>query len=116
MAYPSKEERILELFFNEATKHWHFYDIVKTAKVSEVVANKWLKKYCSEKLIKRIKHRGKMPYYIASWDNPQYHNNKKLFALNKLYESGLVYKLQSLKKAKEAPFADCSEVYRGVFE
>ena len=72
MAYPSKEERVLELFFNEATKHWHFHDIVKTAKVSDVVANKWLKKYCFDKLIIRIKPRGKMPYYLANWDNEQY--------------------------------------------
>ncbi len=100
MAYPSKEERVLELFFNESTKHWHFHDIVTTAKVSDVVANKWLKKHCNEKIIERIKAKGKMPYYIANWENKQYHNKKKLFALNKLYESGLLYRLQCLKNAK----------------
>ncbi|MFH1511214.1 MAG: nucleotidyltransferase domain-containing protein [Candidatus Woesearchaeota archaeon] len=100
MAYPSKEDKVLELFFNEATKHWHFHDIVKTANVSDVVANKWLKKYCSQKLIKRIKPGGKMPYYVANWDNEEYHTAKRFYALNKLHESGLIHKLQSLKKAK----------------
>jgi len=100
MAYPSKEEKVLELFFNEATKHWHFHDIVNTAKVSDMVANKWLRKYCSDKLIKRIKLKGKMPYYMANWDNEQYHIEKRFYALNKLHDSGLIYKLQSLKKAK----------------
>jgi len=100
MAYPSKEERVLELFFNEATKHWHFHDIVKTANVSDFVASKWLKKYCTDNIIKRIKPRGKMPYYIANWDNGQYHIEKRFYALNKLHNSGLIYKLQSLKNAK----------------
>ena len=100
MAYPSKEEKVLELFFNEATKHWHFHDIVKTAKVSDVVASKWLKKYCNDKIIIRIKPRGKMPYYIANWDNQEYHNQKKLYAINKLYSTGLIYKLQKQKNAK----------------
>ena len=100
MAYPSKEERVLELFFNEATKHWHFHDIVKSAKISDVVADKWLKKYCSSKIIKRIKPKGKMPYYIVNWDNEQYHNKKRLYAINRLYDSGLIHQLQSLKKVK----------------
>jgi len=33
MGKPSKESQVLELFFNEPTKHWHFTDIVKTSKV-----------------------------------------------------------------------------------
>jgi len=96
MAYPSKEERIIELFFNEPTKHWHFKDIVKTAEVSEIVAAKWLKKY-SKKFIKRIKPRKKMPYYIADWENEQYHIQKKFYTINKLYESGLISRLHKLK-------------------
>jgi predicted nucleotidyltransferase len=100
MAYPSKQERVLELFFNEATKHWHFHDIVKTANVSDIVTNKWLKKFCFDELIKRVKPSKRMPYYIANWDNEQYHIAKRFYALNKLHNSGLIYKLQSLKGAK----------------
>ena len=29
MGKPSKESRIIELFFNEPSKHWHFKDIVR---------------------------------------------------------------------------------------
>jgi len=100
MAYPSKEERILELFYNEYTRHWHFHDIAKAAGVSDVVASKWLRHYCSDKLIKRIKPRGKMPYYIANWDNILFHNKKKLFAITKMHESGLIYELQRLPHAR----------------
>ena len=34
MGITPKYERVLELFFNEGTKHWHFSEIVKEAKIS----------------------------------------------------------------------------------
>ncbi|HII17332.1 TPA: hypothetical protein HA361_05445 [Candidatus Woesearchaeota archaeon] len=100
MGIPSKEESVLELFFNEPTRHWHFHTIAESAGASDVAVDKWLKKNASGKLIKRIKPKGKMPYYIANWDNHQYHSAKRVFALNKLHESGLLGKLQSLDHAK----------------
>jgi len=44
----SKEPKIVELFFNEPSKYWHFKDIVKTAKISENRANYWLKNLLKE--------------------------------------------------------------------
>ncbi len=100
MPLPSKEERVLELFFNEPSKHWHFKYIVKTAKISEPAANKWLKKFLKQKLIKRIKPKGKMPYFQGDYPHDNYCNAKKIYALNKMHKSGLLTELQSLKKAK----------------
>jgi len=100
MGIQSKEEKILELFLNEPSKHWHFSQIVKDAKISEPSANKWLKKLLKEKIIQKAKARGKMPYFIGNFRHDNYRNKKKICALQKLYESGLLAKLQSLKNAK----------------
>jgi len=100
MAYPNKENNVLELFFNEPTKHWHFKEIVKKAKISEERANYWLKKFIKEEIIKHIKPKGKMPYFIAQYETLQYKNKKKLYALNSMFETGLLNKLQSLKNVK----------------
>ncbi len=93
----SKEEQILELFLNEPTKYWHFTKIVETVQITKTAANRWLKKLQEDRTIKRIKPKGKMPYFQANWDHDNYKNRKKLYALQKLYASGLIPKLQSLK-------------------
>ncbi|MBS3097304.1 nucleotidyltransferase domain-containing protein [Candidatus Woesearchaeota archaeon] len=100
MSYPNKENNVVGLFFNEPTKHWHFKDIVKNAKMSEQRANYWLKQMVKEGLIKHIKPKGKMPYFIAQYENPYYRNKKKLYALNLMFETGLLNRLQSLENAK----------------
>ncbi len=100
MPYTKKENNVMELFFNEPTKHWHFKDIVKNAKISEQRANYWLKQFMKKGVIKHIKPKGKMPYFIANYNNPDYRNKKKLYALNCMFETGLLNKLQSLKNAK----------------
>ncbi|MBD3209335.1 nucleotidyltransferase domain-containing protein [Candidatus Woesearchaeota archaeon] len=100
MGLPTKEERVLELFLNEPTKHWHFSDITTTAHISEPSANKWLKKLLAETIIRRVKPRGKMPYFISNHETDAYRTRKKLYALHKLYDSGLLTKLQALAEAK----------------
>jgi len=100
MSIKSKENKIIKLFFNEPTKHWHFENILKQSSLSRDKANKWLKRFLEEKLIKKIKLKGKMPYYIGNHEHPSYRNKKKLYALTKFYESGFLDHLQSLKKAK----------------
>ena len=96
----SKEENILGLFFNNPTREWHFEEIIKEAKITRSKADKWLKRFIEEGLIRRVKERGKMPYYLSSYDAATYKNRKKLFALNKLYSSGFLNHLASLPKAK----------------
>lgn len=100
MGSPTKEEKVLELFFNEPSKHWHFKDIIQIAKISRQQANKWLKRFMKEKLVLHIKPTGKMPYFVANFSEPNYKNRKKLFAFSRLCSSGLLSHLQSLAKAK----------------
>lgn len=100
MPIKSKENKMLELFFNYPTKYWHFEEILKQSSLSRDKANKWLKRFMKEKLIKRVKKKGEMPYYIGNHEQPPYRNRKKLYALTQFYESGFFNHLQSLKKAK----------------
>mgnify|MGYP001559114311 CR=1 FL=1 len=96
----SKEERVLGLFFNEPTKEWHFEEIAREAKITRSKADRWLKQFIKDKVIRRIKERGKMPHYVSNCELPPYKNRKKLFALNKLYASGFLNHLASLPKAR----------------
>ncbi|MBI2133466.1 nucleotidyltransferase domain-containing protein [Candidatus Woesearchaeota archaeon] len=87
----------MELFFNEPSKHWHFSSIVSTAKISEPSANKWLQKMLKEKIALKIKPKGKMPFFIANFRHDNYRNKKKIYAIEKMYQTGLLSKLQGLK-------------------
>lgn len=96
----SKEDKILELFFNNPTREWHFEEVIDKAGVSRSKAAGWLKVLAHDKIIKKVKEKGKMPYYISNHESYAYRNRKKLFALEKLNESGLLEHLSSLKKTK----------------
>lgn len=95
-----KEEKLLELFFNEPTKHWHFEELLKEGKISRPQANIWLKKFRKESLVKRIKEKKKMPYYIAHYEGPNYQIQKRLYALEQLNRTGFLKHLLSLPQAK----------------
>ena len=95
-----KDELILELFFNEPTKHFHFEEILTEVGISRPQANSWLKSFIKSGLIKKIKLKGKMPYYVASYESSIYQNKKRLYALNLLDKSGFLEHLSSLKKAE----------------
>lgn len=92
--------RIRELFYNHPTKHWHFEQLLKESGLSRAQTNEWLKKILQENLILRIKPRGRMPYYIANYKQPHYQNSKRLYALEKMHECGLLDYLSSLEKAE----------------
>lgn len=96
----NKENNILNLFFNESSKHWHFEEIIKEGKISRDKANRWLIKFQKEGLIKRIKEKGKMPYYISDFESPAYKNRKRLFALEQFYKIGFLNHLMELKDAR----------------
>lgn len=96
MGKPSKEQKITELFFNEPSKHWHFKDIVKQAKISENRANYWLKNLQKEKIISYTKLKSKMPFYTANFENTDYKTQKKLYALEQFYKTGFLNHLESL--------------------
>lgn len=100
MSLPSKEESVLELFFNEPSKHWHFEEILKAGKVSRGKANKWLAKFVKERIIQHIMPAGKMPYFQGYFESPAYRTRKRLFALSQLQKSGFLDHLMGLPKAK----------------
>src|SRR3989338_163262 len=96
----NKETNILELFFNEPTKHWHFEEILKAAHISRPQAANWLRKGIPEGIITKTKPKGKQPYYTANYLNPYYQIKKRLFALEMLEKVGFLSHLNSLPKAK----------------
>lgn len=101
MASPSKEENVLKLILeNSPLKEWHFDVIVREAKVTKAVANKWLKKYIREGLISYVKENGRFPYFTVGSNNPVYNSLKRVYALEQLHKSGLIPELLSLKTAK----------------
>lgn len=101
MASPSKEENVLKLILeNSPLKEWHFEEVVREAKVTKAVANKWLKKYVEEGLLKKVKELGRFPYFTVGITNPVYHSWKRQYALEQLYKTGLIQELLSQKNAK----------------
>ncbi|MBI2548374.1 nucleotidyltransferase domain-containing protein [Candidatus Woesearchaeota archaeon] len=101
MASPSKEKNVLQLILeNSPLKEWHFEEVVREAKITKRVANKWLKKYVSDGLLKHINEKGTFPYFTVGSNNPIYYSLKRVYALEQLHKSGLIPKLLSLKTAK----------------
>ncbi|MBI4146508.1 nucleotidyltransferase domain-containing protein [Candidatus Woesearchaeota archaeon] len=95
-----KDELVLDLFFNEPTKHWHFEEILTAVKISRPQAAGWLRKFVKEGLVRRIKPKGKMPYHVGNYESSTYQARKRLFALNKLEKQGFLSHLTSLPKAQ----------------
>lgn len=95
----SKEEAVLELLFNNP-KHWHFEELRRTAGISRPQLAQWLRKFQREGIIRRVKEKGKMPYYVQDFENPGFRQRKKLFALRMLTDSGLLAHLAGLDGAK----------------
>lgn len=101
MAGLSKEENVLKLILeNSPLKQLHFEELAREAKVTKAVANKWLKKYVQEGLIKHVKENGRFPYFTVGSNNPFYYSLKRVYALEQLHKSGLIPKLLSLTTAK----------------
>ncbi|MBU0457510.1 MAG: nucleotidyltransferase domain-containing protein [Nanoarchaeota archaeon] len=94
------KKTIKELFFDYPTKQWHFEQLLKEAGLSRAQTNAWIKKIMKDNLIKRVKPKSKMPYYIAKYDSPEYISAKKLFALEKFHSSGFLSHLLSLQQAE----------------
>ena len=89
----SKEEIVLEPFFN-SSKYWHFDELLKITDISRSQLSQWLKKFVAEGTIKRVKPKGKMPYYVQNFKSLDYHQRKRLFTLKKFYETGFMNHLQ----------------------
>ena len=95
-----RKENIKELFFNYTTKYWHFEELLKKSGLSRAQTNKWLQRLKKEKLLHKIKEKGKMPYYLANYKNPSFQVQKKLYALTTFQKTGFLEHLSTLKDAK----------------
>lgn len=96
----SKESLVLELFFNYPSKYWYFKELEKETGLAQSKLDRWLKRFQKEKIVLRIKEKGKRPYYAANYDAPEYKNKKRIFGLEKMHKSGLLNHLLALEKAK----------------
>lgn len=95
-----RKENVKFLFFNNSTKQWHFNELVEKSKLSRAQVNEWIKLLLKEEMIKRIKLKGKMPHYIANYENSSFKAQKRVYALALLEKSGFLAHLISLEKAK----------------
>ncbi|MFC1800467.1 nucleotidyltransferase domain-containing protein [Nanoarchaeota archaeon] len=103
MAVQSKEDQLSKTILeNSPLKRWHFEEFVRETNMTRAIINKWLKRYQKEGLIKKVKERGKFPYYTCGLNNPVYKSKKKFYAINQLYQSGLIDHLMGLKRVKTA--------------
>lgn len=100
MGKPSREEDILKLFYEEPSRHWHFSKIKEKVPIADNKISKWLKIFQKENLIQKSTPPKKMPYYLSNYENPEYQNRKRLYALQTFHNSGFLNHLASLKKAK----------------
>ncbi|MEK6809175.1 MAG: nucleotidyltransferase domain-containing protein [Nanoarchaeota archaeon] len=95
-------KKIKEFFFNETLRRWHFEALLQESGLSRERVNHFLKELLKEKLIMRVKKKGKMPYYLANRDLAKFRSEKRLYGLTMLEQSGLFEKLNSCKGIKTA--------------
>jgi len=93
----SKENIIMEIFFNNPTREWHFEELLRDCKMARSKLSLWLRKFTKEKIIKKIKIKSKMPHYISNHESIEYKNRKRLFGIERLYGCGLIDHLAGLK-------------------
>lgn len=96
------KDKIKGLFFNDTLRRWHFEAILRESGLSRERVNHFLKELLKEKLIIRVKKKGKMPYYLANRDSAKFRSEKRLFGLAMLEQSGLFENLNSCKGIKTA--------------
>jgi len=92
-------DKIINLFFEESLRRWHFEDIIRESGMSRERVNYYLKKLVKEGYVAYNKKEGKMPYYTANVD-ARFRTEKRLYGLNKIKE--LIWHLASLEKLDTA--------------
>tara|TARA_Y100000310_G_scaffold295459_1_gene326811 strand:- start:24793 stop:25329 length:537 start_codon:yes stop_codon:yes gene_type:complete len=89
------KERVKALFFNHTLKRWHFKTLLEESEISRERLNHFLKQLVKENFIKRIKPKGKMPYYLTNRETAKFRFEKRIYGL-KLLE-GLFEHLNTCK-------------------
>ncbi|MDI6737642.1 MAG: nucleotidyltransferase domain-containing protein [Nanoarchaeota archaeon] len=90
------------LFFSESLRRWHFEDIVKESGMSRGRVNYFLRQLLRENFIKRVKSRGRMPFYQASRESPGFRTEKRVYGLMLLEQSGLLRHISGNSDIKTA--------------
>lgn len=93
MELNKREDKILEIFFEEPLKQFKFKEIVERSGLHKDNVNNWLIRLQKDNLIKKIKLSGKYPYYVSNQEDPVFRNRKRLYAMIKFYETGLLNEL-----------------------
>lgn len=93
-------EALKKLFFSETLKRWHFEEIVKSSGLSRERVNYFIKLLVRTKFILRVKPRNKMPFYIANREYARFREEKRLYGLEILKETGLLEHVNSLPRIK----------------
>lgn len=95
-------ERLKEFFFNESLRRWHFEALLRETSMSRERLNYFLKKLAKNELIKRVKPKGKMPYYVANRESLKFRLEKRLLGIKALTSSGLLEHISSIDEVKTA--------------
>ena len=93
---------LLRLFFEQTLRHWHFEDLLKASEMSRERLHFYLKQLLRENVVRRIKPRGKMPYYLARYESPEFRLQKRLYGLQLLEQSGLFAHVLTISGIKTA--------------
>lgn len=86
----SKKETVEDIFFNYHSKKWHFKELKEKIGIADNKLSRWLKILEEEKIIKKIKEKGKHPYYTSTFPKEEFKNAKKLYFINQIHKFGLV--------------------------
>ena len=95
-------DNIKALFFEETLRRWHFEAIVNETEMSRERTNHFLKILLKEKLILRVKQKGKMPHYVANRESSKFRIEKRLYGLHLLEKTGLFEQLAKVEGIKSA--------------
>jgi len=88
------EQKIINLFYYDSMGKLQIREIARTAGLDTKTVMKYLKKFTKERLIVRRKKRGGFPYYEANRLCPLYRYKKSIAALEKIYGSGIIERLE----------------------
>ena len=102
MIFHTKMDEIKDLFFNDTLRRWHFEALLRESGLSRERVHHFLKELRRERLILRVKKKGKMPYYLANRDSAKFRSAKRWYGLTMLERSGLFENLNSCKGIKTA--------------
>lgn len=88
------EQKILVLFFYNLMGKFHIREVGRETGLDTKTVMKYLKKFTKQGIILRKKKRNGFPYYEANRLCPLYRHKKSIAALEKIYESGMIERLE----------------------